>query len=173
MLLVEGWVDRGRKKEQVLCTCVGKDDVGDCAEAPVEVRRDYEIHFAIAGSFDSDADHGDKYGGQDGDEACNRHVANILHRPWQREDETSDHPHQAEHNGATSVRGDGIHHDGKCEDVAAHGEDQEEDLGGPEDLSSYSSGHDFACVGHVVDVGVGEFELAKYVTSIGCDDAEA
>ena len=56
--------------------------------------------------------------------------------------------------------------------MAAHDKDQEEDLGAAEDLSTNSTSHDFACVGHVVDVGIGEFELANYVAGVRCDDAE-
>lgn len=57
--------------------------------------------------------------------------------------------------------------------MAAHDEDQEENLGAAEDLSPDSPSHDFACVGHVVHAGVGEFELANYVAGVRCDDAKA
>lgn len=65
-----------------------------------------------------------------------------------------------------------IHHDGECKDVAAHHEDEEQDLGGPEKLAAYRTSHYFACVGHVVDVRMGELELADDETSVGCEDTE-
>lgn len=56
--------------------------------------------------------------------------------------------------------------------MAAHGEDQEKYLGGAEDFSPDPSSHDLACVRHIMDMRVGEFELTKYVAGIGCDDAK-
>ena len=56
--------------------------------------------------------------------------------------------------------------------MAAHGEDQEKYLGGAEDFSPDPSSQDFTCIGHVMDIRVGEFELTKYVAGIGCDDAK-
>ena len=155
------------------CTCVGEDDVGDCAEAFVEVRCNRHIHLPTTGFFDTDANHGDEYGGQDGDKTRNGHEANLLQCPWQREDETHNHTRDAKDNRASPVRSDRVHHDGECEDVAAQGEDQEEDLSRTKHLSPNRSGHDLACVGHVVHVGVGEFELTEHVAGIGRDGAEA
>ena len=71
------------------------------------------------------------------------------------------------------MRSDRVHHDGERQDMAAHDENQEEDLGRAEHLSPDFPGHDFACVGHVVDAGVGELELANYIAGVRCDDAEA
>ena len=65
-----------------------------------------------------------------------------------------------------------VHHDGECENVAAHHEDEEQDLGGPEDFASYRAGHYFSCVGHVVDVWMGELELADHEAGVGCEDTE-
>ena len=45
-------------------------------------------------------------------------------------------------------------------------------MGGAEYFSPDPPSHDFTCVGHVVDVRVGKFELTNHVAGIGCDDAE-
>lgn len=66
-----------------------------------------------------------------------------------------------------------VQHYRESEDVAAHDEDEKEDLGAAKDLTSPATGHHFSCVCHVVDVGVGEFELADYEAGVGCEDAEA
>lgn len=104
-------------------TCVGKDDVSDGFEASVQVRLHNYVHFPSTRSFHTNANHSDHHGRQDGDETRNSHIANLLQRPWQREDQAQNHAHNAEGNGASSVRGDRIHHDGECEDMAAHGKD--------------------------------------------------
>lgn len=66
-----------------------------------------------------------------------------------------------------------VQHYREMEDVAAHDEDEEEDLGASKDLKSPATGHHFSCVCHAVDVGVGEFKLADHEASVGCEDAEA
>ena len=100
-------------------------------------------------------------------------MADLLQRSWQGTDEAHNHAHNAKDNGASSMGSDCIHHDGEREDMATHGEDEEEGLCGAEDFSPDSSGNDPTCVSHVVDMGVGELELSKYVASIGCNDTEA
>lgn len=56
-------------------------------------------------------------------------MANLFQSPGQRADKTYDRAHDAEDNRASPVRGDGVHHDAEGEDMAAHDEDEEEDLG--------------------------------------------
>lgn len=105
------------------CTGICKDDVGDGSEARVEVRLNRHVHLPTARVFHANADHGDHHGGQDGDETRNGHVADLLQRPRQRQDETHNRARNAKGDRTASVRGDGVHHDGEGEDVAAHDED--------------------------------------------------
>ncbi len=50
--------------------------------------------------------------------------------------------------------------------MAAHHEDEKEHLRRAENLAPDGSGHDFACVCHVVDVRVAELELTDYIASV-------
>ena len=65
-----------------------------------------------------------------------------------------------------------IHHDGECEDVAAHDEYKEQDLGGTEKFASYRTSQYFSCVCHIVDVWMGELELADHEAGVGCEDTQ-
>lgn len=125
-------IDKLKKKQ---CTCIGEDDIGDCSKALVKACLDRGIHSPITGSFHTNANHGDHYGREDGDEAHNSHVADLLQRPRKREHETNNHPNNTKHNRASSVRCDRVHHDGERENVAAHDEDQEQNLGSAEYFS--------------------------------------
>ena len=57
--------------------------------------------------------------------------------------------------------------------MTTHGKDQEENLGSAENLSPDGSSHDLTCVGHVVYMRVGNFELANHVAGICSDCTEA
>lgn len=56
--------------------------------------------------------------------------------------------------------------------MAAHHKDEEQDLGGTEEFSSYGPSQYFSCICHIVDVWMGELELANHESSIGCEDTE-
>lgn len=155
-----------------ICTSVGEDDIGDCLKGLGEIRLDRRIDRPTPRPLNPNANHSDHDSRDDGNETRNRHIAHLFQRPRQREDKTHNHTHEAEHNGASTVRSDCIHHDGESEEMAAHGEGQEKDLGGAEDFSPDPSGHDFARIGHVMDMRVGEFELTEYEAGISCDDAK-
>lgn len=49
---------------------------------------------------------------------------------------------------------DGVEHDAEGEDVGAHDEDEEGDLGGGEELAAEGTHDDFAGFGEGVDVGL-------------------
>ena len=66
-----------------------------------------------------------------------------------------------------------IHHDGECQKMTTHNEDEEQHLSCPEDLSPDGTCHDFSCIGHAVDVWVCELELANDEAGVGCQDAQA
>lgn len=65
-----------------------------------------------------------------------------------------------------------VQHYRESEDVAAHDEDKEEYLSGAKYLTSPAACHHVSCVCHVVDLRVGEFELAEYETGIRREDTE-
>lgn len=66
-----------------------------------------------------------------------------------------------------------IHHDGECQDMAAHDEDQEEHLSRTKHLAAYGTSHHFSCISHVVDVRIFQFELSDYVARVCCQDTQA
>ena len=125
--------------------------------------------MAVSGLLDTDADHGDDDCRNDGYEARDRKMAHFPQGSRQAEEDADDSAHDAESDGAGRVAGDGVHHDGEREDVAAHGEDEEKELSGPEELFADSASHDLACVGHAVDVWVYHFELSDDVAGVRCE----
>ena len=104
-------------------TCVGENDVGDGFKGLVKTCLNRHVHLPATGSFYTNANHSDDHGRQDRDETRNSHIANIFQRPWHRKDKAHNHTHNAEYNRASSVRSDGIQHDGESKDMAAHDED--------------------------------------------------
>ena len=56
--------------------------------------------------------------------------------------------------------------------MAAHHKDEEQDLGGTEKLASYRASQHLSCVCHIVDVWMGELELANHEAGVGCEDTE-
>ena len=71
------------------------------------------------------------------------------------------------------MRSDRIHHDRERKYMAAHREDQEENLSAAEHFPPDPASHDFARVSHVVDMRIGEFELSNHIAGIRRDDTEA
>ena len=132
-----------------------------------------DIDFPVSRSLNSNPNHGDDHGSNNRNEACNGHVAHFMQSPRQCKNQTDDESHESENDGASSVIGDGIHHDGEGQDVTTHDKDQEKDLSRPEDFATYWTCHDFASVGHIVYMRICKFKLANDVASIGCENAEA
>ena len=136
-----------------------------------QVCLDRGVDFSTPGLLDADADHSHQHRGEDRDPAYDRQQADSLQRPWQGADDGDDHANHSENNRTSPMICENVHHNRKGEDVAAHYKDVEDDLACSEDLSEDGSAEDFACVGHVVDVRVGELELAEHVASVSCDNA--
>lgn len=67
----------------------------------------------------------------------------------------------------------GVEHDRESENMASHHEDQEEQLGVPDQLSAKATHQDVPCVTHVMDVRISELELAQHISGIRCDGTEA
>ena len=62
--------------------------------------------------------------------------AKVLHRARQVADPEKDQANDAPDNGACGLISDGGQHDGPSQDMAAHAENQEDDLSGAEELAS-------------------------------------
>ena len=126
----------------------------------------------MAGFLHADSRHSDDYGGENRYEGCDGEMAHVAELTRERADVADDQPDDAEDDGAGAVRGDGVHHDGEGQDVRAHYEDEEKELCSAEDFAAPPPEQDFTGIGHVVDEGVGELELADYVAGIGGNEAE-
>ena len=121
--------------------------------------------------LDANADHSHQHRGEDGDPAYDRQQTDFLQRPRQGADYGDDCANQSENDSASPMIRENVHHNRKGEDVTAHYKDVEDDLAGSEYLSEDGSAEDFACIGHVVYVWVGELEMAEHVASVSCDNA--
>ena len=159
------------EKRDVARVC--KNDICDGQKGVGEGCLHRSIDLALARFLDADGGHGDDHGGENGDEGCDGEITHVAEFARERADVADDQTNDAEDDGAGAVHGDGVHHYGKGQDVRAHYEDEEEELRGAEDLAAPSAHEDFAGVGHVVDEGVGELELADYVARVGCDDTKS
>ncbi|KAI4184040.1 MAG: hypothetical protein LQ346_006185 [Caloplaca aetnensis] len=133
---------------------------------------DSRFHDVVPRLVDPDANHGDEHGRDDGDEGRDCQVRHVLQRARKRADEGDDEANDAEDDGAGTVFGDCVHHDAEGEDVGAHDKDDEEHLGDAEDLAPDRTKQDHARVGHIVDLRVGELELADDIASVCRQDTE-
>lgn len=66
-----------------------------------------------------------------------------------------------------------VHHNGKREDMAAHHENQDDQLGTAEELPAETAHEDFARVCHIVHMGILQSKLAEHIASVRGDQAEA
>lgn len=57
--------------------------------------------------------------------------------------------------------------------MPAHYENEHNQLGISEKLSSNPTHQDFACIGHVMDMGISKPELPEHVTGVRCNQREA
>lgn len=99
-------------------------------------------------------------------------VGQVLDGARQRENQTDDERDDTEHDGAGTVIGDGVHHDGEGDDVATHDEDGEEDLAESEQLAAKGAHEDLARIGEVVNVRVAFAELTNDITSVEGENTE-
>jgi hypothetical protein len=60
----------------------------------------------------------------------------FLQTPRERQDEAENGSHQTKDDGAGTVVRKSVHHDGKCQDVSAHEENEAKNLGDSEDLAA-------------------------------------
>ena len=146
---------RGRGKGGYDRTGISEYDIRHGQKARREVRLHRRIDLLVPRPRHPDTDHRDEHGPKDGDEARDAQIADFMQRPRQAADQAHHQPHDPKHDRARRVLGDGVHHDGEGEDMAAHDEDEEEHLRCTEDLAPDGPKHHFACVRHVVDVWVG------------------
>lgn len=80
----------------VLRTCIGKDDVCDGFKCFVKARLHRQIDLAGSRLFHPNASHCDDHGRNNGYEADDRHVADLLQSPRQRADQADDEAYEAE-----------------------------------------------------------------------------
>lgn len=102
-----------------------------------------------------------------------RDIGHVLHSTGQRADETDKESDSGENHRASSVFGNGVHHDTESQDVRTHNENREEQLAEAEQLASKSTEQDLASVGQVLDVGVSGAELVDRVSSIGSENSQS
>lgn len=88
-------------------------------------------------------------------------------------EERDDHADNPKNNAARSVLGERVHRHGESEDMASHDENEEKNLGGAEHLAADASHENFSRIGHVVDVGISEFELAQHKAGVRGERTQA
>ena len=104
-------------------------------------------------------------------------VGDLLQGPRQGKQQHHDHAHNGPDNRARSMPGHGIECDGPSEDVAAHQENEEDDLRRAEELppeSLHTNGLEqhLASIRHVVHMRIRQLELSQHVTRVRCDDPQ-
>jgi hypothetical protein len=125
---------------------VGKNDVGDGAEGLDEIGVDSSPEVLTTLVLHTDRDHSDDDSSYDTGEGYKwqlamvvpspgevrvvhthaRDIGHVLHSTGQRADETDDESDSRENHRASSVFGNGVHHDTESQDVRTHNENREE-----------------------------------------------
>ena len=97
----------------------------------------------------------------------------VLHGSGEGAGERKDQAHHAEDDGAGAVVGQGVHHDGEGDQVAARREHEEQQLSKLGEQATGATEQDFACIGHAVDEGISGAELSNDIARVGGDDTHA
>ncbi|KAH0357798.1 putative amino acid transporter, partial [Aureobasidium melanogenum] len=153
----------------------GNKDVGDGYNTSAErghARRSDCVSVGASRRIDSDANHSNEDGSRDGQARSNGHEGDVLHGSWNAEDHGNNHANDSENNGASSVVGKDVQHDGESQDVSGHDEDQEDDLSGFRDLLEPSSEEEEASVGKVVNSRESNLDLVGDISGVCCEDTE-
>ncbi|KAH0388989.1 putative amino acid transporter, partial [Aureobasidium melanogenum] len=111
-------------------------------------------------------------GSRDGQARSNGHEGDVLHGSWDAEDHGHNHANNSENNGASSVVGKDVQHDGERQDVSGHDEDQEDDLSGFRNLFEPSSEEEETSIGKVVNSRESDLDLVGDISGVCCEDTE-
>lgn len=69
--------------------------------------------------------------------------------------------------------GNGVHHDGKGDNVAAHDEDGKQDLAQSEELATKPTQEDLSGIRQVMNVRVSLAKLADDISGVQCNNTES
>ncbi|KAG9533402.1 putative amino acid transporter, partial [Aureobasidium melanogenum] len=153
----------------------GNKDVGDSYNTSAErghARRSDGVSVGASRRIDSDANHSNEDGSRDGQARSNGHEGDVLHGSWDAEDHGHNHANNSENNGASSVVGKDVQHDGERQDVSGHDEDQEDDLSGFRNLLEPSSEEEETSIGKVVNSRESDLDLVGDISGVCCEDTE-
>lgn len=184
---------RGNWRNFAMRLTIGKDNVGDGKEAEVEISLNGRFHL-LSRVFDTDGNHSDHDRGKNTDKCyCEGWMSagdaqalmltgtvltgegepgNIFESPGDSADEADNHTDNVEDNGACSMASEGVQHHAEGQDMAAHDEDQEDQLESAEHFSPEPAQQDFPSIGHAVDMRVRQLELADHIARVRRDQPE-
>lgn len=154
-------------------TDVSKDDIEDGGKGCDQVDVGGGLDGLTAGVFDAQTDHTDDDGGHDTRKRNHGQPGHVVEGSGQGTDQRNDQAHDAENNGAGAMIGEDVERDGEGDQMAGHEEDNEEDLGDPQEFPTNPAHENLTGVGHAHDVGISELELAEDVTGVGGDNPDA